>query len=104
MIDKLVLTEKEVDATYEGLSNTGAAYDSLTCGRAISLATVKKAEPLIRKDERERIFYGVLQFHIDDSERLTEVGEWAECQDVGVFIYFTQAQWQALKATVKKEG
>lgn len=51
-----------------------------------------------REDVRERIFYGTLQFHIPDRKTLEEVGEWAECQDVGVFVYFTETQWQALKS------
>ena len=42
-----------------------------------------------------------LQFHIADREMLEEVGEWAECQDVGVFIYFTKEQWQGILKEIK---
>ena len=56
--------------------------------KAISIETIKKAEPLIRQDERERLFaeidkQEIITFHSLD-KRLT--------------------LWQALKVAVEKEG
>ena len=42
-----------------------------------------------------------LQFHVVTKEHLIDAGEWAECQDVGVFIFLTKAQWQALRKEIK---
>ena len=54
--------------------------------------------PAIQQAERERIFCnGSLEFHIADAEMLGEVGEWAECQAVGVFVYFPKELWDSLK-------
>lgn len=50
------------------------------------------------KAEREKLLKDKLSIHIADKENLVDVGEWAECQDVGVFVYFPyDSYWQALK-------
>lgn len=48
------------------------------------------------EEAKARTFNGTLIFHIPDRKTLEEVGEWAECQDIGTFVYFTKEQWQAL--------
>ena len=50
-----------------------------------------------KKAAVEEIFKGVLEFHVVEKEMLSEVGEWAECQDVGVFVYFTKEQWKDMR-------
>ena len=49
------------------------------------------------QQERERTFYGVNVFYVNNRDYLKDIGGWAECQDVGVFVYFTKEQWQALQ-------
>lgn len=46
---------------------------------------------------RKEVFEGTLQFHVADRDTLQEVGEWAECQAAGVFVWFPSLKWQALK-------
>ena len=47
---------------------------------------------------RKEVFKGTLQMHIVSREKLSDVGEWAECQDVGVFVWFPQDIWQAIQS------
>ena len=49
------------------------------------------------KKTMEMVFRGTCQMHIADREMLSEVSGWAECQDVGVFVYFTKDQWQSIQ-------
>ena len=47
-----------------------------------------------KREERERILGDKLSMHVADKEQLVDVGEWAECQDVGVFVYFPYGTYQ----------
>ena len=61
---------------------------------------VSVIKPLIEEARHEGrgIFEGKLSIHIVHKDNLVDVGEWAECQDVGVFVYFPDdTYWQALK-------
>ena len=48
------------------------------------------------EEKLKELFNETLQFHVVHRDHLKEVGEWAECQGVGVFIYLTVDQWRAL--------
>lgn len=109
-IDKLVLTDEEIRATHpywEELSD-----DAVKRVRVISLATVKKAEPLIRQNEREKIL-DYLEYWWRKYESNTLTGDsrhtfqlpedWEEAIRRGKPPYKPE-DWQALKATVEKEG
>ena len=90
---KLVLTKEEIiqaidrQSEKEGLSRTTIYFYG---SEAVSLATVKKAEPLIRKDERERMRQMVMDKYN---------GAYPEAYQAAIIEI-----WQALKATEGKEG
>lgn len=44
---------------------------------------------------------GIRYFHVVDKEMLEEVGEWAKCQDVGVFVYLTNDEYYTWKKMVR---
>ncbi len=94
-IDKLVLTEEETklrlkEAGYIGFLTQPIMDSSFA---VIAKAQLDKAEPLIRKDERERIFNWM-------SEPCPHTGGLEEQQ-----LYKSDCPqcWQALKATEGKE-
>ncbi len=57
---------------------------------------VKTAKEAVKQAVRT-VFQDTLEMHIADRDELDEVGEWAECQDVGVFVWFPESKWQSLQ-------
>lgn len=52
----------------------------------------------IDRKEIEEVFAGTLRIHISNRDCLKEVGDWAECQDVGAFVWFPKDLWKVVKA------
>ena len=53
------------------------------------------------------VLKNTLQFRIAHRETLCDVGEWAECQDVGIFLYVSNDQlkeWGAQEQNEESQG
>jgi len=65
----------------------GNAMEALEFAKKLCEAQLAHCTPLIEARERERVLKDKLSFHVTHKEALADVGEWAECQGVGVFVF-----------------
>lgn len=101
MLNELVLTDEEIVDVAKELLGRSCDLGLEALGRAISLDTVKKAEPLIRQDEAEDIG-GMLCILIGNTMlKDTEAGNKLGEQLRPIIEYLQKRAGIVLKATVE---